>query len=90
MASATTVQTYSSPIKFDVEIVVGAIIAGVILGFIDRTIGKNKIVQFIIGAVMFIFGPSSSYASFIKLSGVTLMSDAIYSLLKQNVKVQVS
>ncbi len=86
MATAT-VTTYTSPIKFDIQIVAGGIIAGVILGLINKTIGTNHVVKFIIGALLFLFGPTTTYGSFFKIAGLAMMGEVIYAVLKENVVI---
>jgi F0F1-type ATP synthase assembly protein I len=86
MASAT-VTTYASPIKFNIEIVAGGIIAGVILGLVNKFIGSNHILQFLIGALLFFFGPTTAYGSFFKIAGLAMMGEVAYAVLKQNVVI---
>ncbi len=90
MSATTNVTTYTSPIKFDLEIVAGAVIAGIILGIVDKIFGGNKILKLIVGAVMFLYGPVTAYGSFIKLAGLTMIADVAYDILKQNVTISVS
>ncbi len=89
MATAT-VTTYASPIKFDLEIVAGGIIAGVILGLINKTIGNNHFIKFAIGAVLFLFGPVTAFGSFLKIAGLAMMGEVVYAVLKQNVTINTS
>ncbi len=89
MATAT-VTTYASPIKFDIEIVAGGILAGVILGLINKTIGNNHFIKFIAGALLFLFGPTTAFGSFLKIAGLAMMGEVIYAVLRQNVTIAVS
>ncbi len=89
MATAT-VTTPVTPIKFNLEIVAGGIMAGVILGLINRFVGTNLLLKFIIGALLFFFGPTTSYGSFIKLAGIAMMGDVAYDILKNNVVINTS
>lgn len=87
MSATTGLDTYQSPIKFDVEIVAGALMAGVILGLINRFVTTNKLVKLAIGAVLYFYGPFSAYGSFIKLAGLTMIADEIYSIMKETIKI---
>ncbi len=89
MASAT-VTTYATPIKFDVEIVAGGIMAGVILGLINKFIGVNHILKFVVGALLFFFGPTTAFGSFLKIAGLAMMGEVAYAVLKQNVTINTS
>jgi hypothetical protein len=86
MASITATD-YSNPVKFDLENLTGAIIAGVIIGLVKKVTKENAVVELGIGAGMFLLGPNSPFGGFVKLAGIALLADGIYSLLKNHVSL---
>ncbi len=90
MSANPNLTTYVTPIKFDVEVVAGAVIAGVILGLLNKAFPANRIVKLFIGGIMYIYGPTTAYGSFLKLAGLAIIADQVYAILKEHVVVQTS
>jgi hypothetical protein len=78
---------YTNPAKLDIENLTGAIVAGVVIGIVKKFTNENAFVELGIGVAMFLLGPASPFGGFVKLAGIALVADGLYSLLKQNIVV---
>jgi hypothetical protein len=78
---------YTNPAKLDIENLTGAIIAGVVIGIVKKFTNENAFVELGIGVAMFLLGPASPFGGFVKLAGIALVADGLYSLLKHNLVV---
>jgi phage shock protein PspC (stress-responsive transcriptional regulator) len=86
MSQVTAVE-YTNPAKLDIESLTSAIIAGVVIGLVKKFTNENALVELGIGVAMFLLGPASPFGGFVKLAGIALVADGIYSLLKKNIAV---
>jgi len=86
MAVSTPVAVeYTNPVKLDVEGLTAAVIAGVIIGLVNKFTNGNLLLQIAIGAAMFFIGPVGAMGGFVKLAGLALIAEGIYGYLRQNI-----
>ncbi len=88
MSATTSVTTYVAPFKFDIEIAISAVVAGLIIGLMNKAFNANRLIKLFIGGILFLYAPISGYGAYLKLAGIAIIADELYAILKEHVVIQ--